>query len=109
MIIRIHLATGASVRYMALGEGEQYPENNEYVSTSSINQFIIANVQLEKTGTVDLGLSILKNFALIKDELLMIEKNGTHLYVNTAERQASSGDYVLDIDGVISVNYLQRS
>ncbi|EIJ0963975.1 phage repressor protein CI [Vibrio parahaemolyticus] len=108
LIVRAHLATGASVRYMALGEGEPFPENNNSSSTSSIDKFIIANGQLEKTGTVDLGLSTLEEFGLVKDELFVIEQNGTHLYVNTAEQQPSSGDYVLDIDGVISVNYLQR-
>ncbi|EJN3798997.1 helix-turn-helix domain-containing protein [Vibrio sp. Vb1026] len=108
LIIRTHLATGASVRYMALGEGEPFPENNNSSSTSSIDKFIIANGQLEKAGTVDLGLSTLKDFGLVKGELFVIEQNGTHLYVNTAEQKPASGDYVLDIDGVISVNYLQR-
>lgn len=108
LIIRTHLATGASVRYMALGEGEPFPESGESPLISSISKFIIANGQLEKTGTVDLGLSTLEDFGLVKDELFVIEQNGTHLYVNTAEQQPSSGDYVLDIDGVISVNYLQR-
>ncbi|HHP0465041.1 TPA: phage repressor protein CI [Vibrio harveyi] len=108
LIVRAHLATGASVRYMALGEGEPFPESNNSSSTSSIGKFIIANGQLEKTGTVELGLSTLEDFGLVKDELFVIEQNGIHLYVNTAEQQPSSGDYVLDIDGVISVNYLQR-
>lgn len=108
LIIREHLKSGASVRYMALGEGEPFPENNTPSSMNSIDKFIIANGQLEKTGTVDLGLSTLEDFGLVKDELFVIEQNGTHLYVNTAEQQPSSGDYVLDIDGVISVNYLQR-
>lgn len=108
LIVRAHLATGASVRYMALGEGEPFPESNDSSSTSSIGKFIIANGQLAKTGTVELGLSTLEDFGLVKDELFMIEQNGIQLYVNTAEQQPSSGDYVLDIDGVISVNYLQR-
>ncbi|MCY9805355.1 helix-turn-helix domain-containing protein [Vibrio scophthalmi] len=108
LIIRTHLATGASIRYMALGEGEPFPENNNSSSMSSIDKFIIINGQLEKTGTVDLGLSTLDDFGLVEDKLFVIEQNGIQLYVNTAERQPSSGDYVLDIDGVISLNYLQR-
>ncbi|AQW59952.1 helix-turn-helix domain-containing protein [Vibrio owensii] len=108
LIVRTHLATGASVRYMALGKGEPFPLNNDSSPTSGIDKFIFANGQLEKTGTVDLGLSTLEDFGLVKDELFVIEQNGIQLYVNTAEKQPSSGDYVLDIDGVISVNYLQR-
>lgn len=108
LIVRAHLATGASVRFMALGEGEPFPENNNSSPTSSIGKFIVANGHLKKIGTVDLGLSTLEDFGLAKDELFVIEHNGTHLYVNTAEQQPSSGDYVLDIDGIISVNYLQR-
>lgn len=53
-------------------------------------------------------MSTLEDFGLVKDELFVIEQNAVQLYVNTAEKQPSSGDYVLDIDGVISVNYLQR-
>ncbi|NOI79266.1 transcriptional regulator [Vibrio tubiashii] len=108
LIIRTHLATGASIRYMALGEGEPFPENNAPSSMSSIDKFIIANGQLEETGTVELGSSTLEDFGLVKDQLFVIEQNAVQLYVNTAEKQPSSGDYVLDIDGVISVNYLQR-
>ncbi|WP_324293780.1 phage repressor protein CI [Vibrio parahaemolyticus] len=108
LIIRTHLATGASVRYMALGEGEPFPQSTSSSLTSSIDKFIIANGQLKKIGTVELGLSTLEDFGLAKDELFVIEQNGMQLYINTAEQQPASGDYVLDIDGVVSVNYLQR-
>ncbi|MBE3743398.1 transcriptional regulator [Vibrio parahaemolyticus] len=108
LIVREHLASGASVKYLALGEGEPFPKKEAAVTTSSIEKFSIVNGELEKTGTVELGLSTLNEFGLVKENLIIIEQNGCHLYINKAESQPASGDYLLDIDGVLSVNYLQR-
>ncbi len=107
LIIREHLASGASVRYMALGEGEPFPTESS-ISASSIEKFVITNGQLDKSGTVELGLSTLNDFGLAKDNVIIVEQNDSHLYINKAEDKAGVGDYLLDIDGVISVNYLQR-
>ncbi|NOH60312.1 phage repressor protein CI [Vibrio sp. RE88] len=108
LIVREHLASGASVRYLALGQGEPFPKSEAAPTSSSIDKFAIVNGELEKVGTVELGLSTLNEFGLIKENLFVLEQDGSHLYINTAERQPASGDYLLDIDGVLSVNYLQR-
>ncbi len=108
LIVREHLASGASVRYLALGLGEPFPQNEAAPTSSNIDKFAIVNGEREKVGTVELGLSTLNDFGLIKENLFVLEQDGSHLYVNTAERQPASGDYLLDIDGVLSVNYLQR-
>lgn len=108
LIVREHLASGASVRYLALGQGEPFPKSETPSTTNSIEKFSIVNGQLVKVGSVELGLSTLNEFGLVKENLIIIEQNGCHLYVNKAESQPASGDYLLDIDGVLSVNYLQR-
>ncbi|ELB2854483.1 helix-turn-helix domain-containing protein [Vibrio sp. RM-44-3] len=108
LIVREHLASGASVRYLALGQGEPFPKSETPSATNSIEKFSIVNGKLEQMGTVELGFSTLNEFGLVKENLIIIEQNGRHLYVNKAESQPASGDYLLDIDGVLSINYLQR-
>lgn len=108
LIIREHLNSGASIKYLALGEGEPFANNETSSTTSSIEKFAIVNGQLEKLGKVELGLSTLNDFGLTKDKLIVIEQSGSHLYINQAECQPASGDYLLDIDGVLSINYIQR-
>lgn len=108
LIVRTHLATGASIRYMALGEGEPFQNNEIVTPTNSIEKLAIVNGKLEKVGTVEIGLSTLSDFGLVQDSLIVIEQDGCHLYINKAESQPASGDYLIDIDGVLSVNYLQR-
>ncbi|AUI86610.1 transcriptional regulator [Vibrio azureus] len=108
LIVREHLASGASVRYLALGQGEAFPKNEALPNTSGIEKFSIVNGELKKIGTVEIGLSTLDDFDLLKEDLIVIEQNGRHLYINKAESQPASGEYLLDIDGVLSINYLQR-
>lgn len=108
LIIREHLASGASVRYLALGLGEPFPKDETIPPTNSIEKCAIVNGNLEKIGTVEIGLSTLNDFGLAQDSLIVIEQDGCHLYINKAESQPASGDYLIDIDGVLSVNYLQR-
>lgn len=109
LIIREHLASGASVRYLALGEGEAFPKDQTTVApTNSFDKFQLVNGKLEKVGTAELGLSTLNDFGLNDKDVIVIEKNDCQQYINKAETQPASGDYLLDIDGVLSVNYLQR-
>ncbi|HCK0626371.1 TPA: phage repressor protein CI [Vibrio parahaemolyticus] len=109
LIIRTHLATGASIRYLALGEGEPFPEDEEVIiATNSFDKFSLINGTLKKTGSVELGLSTLHDFGLAKDNVIVLEQNSCLQYINKAETQPASGDYLLDIDGVLSVNYVQR-
>ncbi|MDH6024947.1 phage repressor protein CI [Vibrio splendidus] len=108
LIVREHLASGASVRYLALGEGEPFQKNEIVTPINSIEKLAIVNGKLEKVGTVEIGLSTLSDFGLVQDSLIVIEQDGCHLYINKAESQPASGDYLIDIDGVLSINYLQR-
>lgn len=109
LIVREHLSSGASVRYLALGEGEPFPKDQTTVApTNSFDKFQLVNGKLQKVGTAELGLSTLNDFGLNNIDVIVIEKNDCQQYINKAETQPASGDYLLDIDGVLSVNYLQR-
>ncbi|EKA2634125.1 phage repressor protein CI [Vibrio alginolyticus] len=118
LIVREHLHSGASVKFLALGEGEAFPngraENLKDIieqptpTTKFITKFSIGNGELTEIGNSEIGLSTLNDFGLAQADLIIIDKGETHHYVNKAERQPVSGDYLIEIDGVISINYLQR-
>ena len=109
LIIRQHLATGVSVRYLALGEGEPYPEVASTQNTSiSLSKFSIVNGELNKKGTMELGASTLEDFDLDANNTIVIQQDGKLLFINKAESQPASGSYLLNIDGVLSINHLQR-
>ncbi|CAK2464268.1 Transcriptional regulator [Vibrio crassostreae] len=108
LIVREHLASGASVRYLALGLGEPFPQDETASEANNIDKFSIVNGKLEEMGTVSIGLSTLNDFGLTQDGLIVVEQDGCHLYINKAEAHPTSGDYLIDIDEVLSINYLQR-
>ncbi|EGU39435.1 phage repressor protein CI [Vibrio scophthalmi] len=118
LIVREHLHSGASVKFLALGEGEAFPNGRpettfggiaeQQTTTKFITKFSISNGELSETGNIEIGLSTLNDFGLDQADLIIIDKGETHYYVNRAEKQPVSGDYLIEIDGVISINYLQR-
>jgi hypothetical protein len=109
LIVREHLESGASVRYMALGEGKPFPEDEEVTApTSSLDKYSLINGTLEKAGSVEMGVSTLNDFGLVKGSVIVLEQNGCLQYINQTETKPASGEYLLDIDGVLSVNYVQR-
>lgn len=108
LIIREHLASGASVRYLALGEGEPFPTETKNANAIGIEKFAIVNGELNRKGNIELGTSTLSDFDLEPSNTIVIEQSGKHLFVNKAEAHPASGEYLLDIDGVLSINHLQR-
>lgn len=119
LIVREHLNSGASVKYLALGDGEAFLNGKSETSlgaiaeqqiatTKFITKFNISNGELSETGNVEISLSTLNDFGLSQADLIIIDKGEIHYYVNRAEKQPVSGDYLIEIDGVVSINYLQR-
>ncbi|MET2897020.1 phage repressor protein CI [Vibrio rotiferianus] len=119
LIVREHLNSGASVKFLALGEGEAFPngrpETNlddtaqqQTPTTKFLTKYSIGNGELTEAGNIEIGISTLSDFGLVQADLIIIDKGEAHHYVNKDEKQPVSGDYLIEIDGVISINYLQR-
>ncbi|SHO57857.1 helix-turn-helix domain-containing protein [Vibrio quintilis] len=105
LIVREHLHSGASVRYLALGEGEPFEvtnTGNEFIS------YRIVNGSLEKHGKVLLDQTTLTKFGLIASATEVIEDDNGIYYINKESEDPVTGDYLIDIDGRVSINYLQR-
>ncbi|HBC3859699.1 phage repressor protein CI [Vibrio parahaemolyticus] len=109
LIIREHLATGASVRYMALGEGEPFENKESNTLTSQELQiFKLNDGTLVEAGNTVLDLVTLDRFGLKPSLTQVIEDDSGLYYVNKESTDPVSGDYLIDIDGRLSINYLQR-
>ncbi|EKA5860789.1 helix-turn-helix domain-containing protein [Vibrio alginolyticus] len=106
LIVRTHLATGASVRYMALGEGE--PFDNKSEPMGGLQTFRLVDGALVEAGKVSLDLSTLDRFGLKPSITKVIEDDAGIYYLNTESIDPVAGDYLIDVDGRLSINYLQR-
>ncbi|HCE3234770.1 phage repressor protein CI [Vibrio parahaemolyticus] len=109
LIIRTHLATGASVRYLALGEGKPFESGESNTLTSEELQiFKLVDGALVEAGNTAIDLVTLDRFGLKPSITQVIEDDSGIYYINKASTDPVAGDYLIDIDGRLSINYLQR-
>ncbi|WP_415720309.1 phage repressor protein CI [Photobacterium ganghwense] len=106
LIVRQHLATGASVRYMALGEGEPFANKADPVEGLKTHRLI--DGALVEAGKISLDLSTLDRFGLKPSITKVIEDDAGIYYLNTESVDPVAGEYLIDVDGRLSINYLQR-
>ena len=106
LIIRTHLALGASVRYMALGEGEPFDKQSEPTAALPTYDLIDGALIESKQRTID--LSTLDDFGLKPSYTLVVETDAGIYYLNKESTNPSSGSYLIDIDGQLSINFIQR-
>ncbi|YCO01532.1 phage repressor protein CI [Vibrio sp. VNB-15] len=106
LIIREHLKSGASVRYLALGEGK--PFDLEQVPTDSIEVNSIVNGQLEVIRSLSIDSLTLDGYGLKASKTIIVEYDGQRCFINSEETHATSGRYLIEIDGAHSINHVQR-
>ncbi|MUK40972.1 transcriptional regulator [Aliivibrio fischeri] len=106
LIVRAHLATGASVRYMALGEGEAFENNISTIPSLKVSKLV--DGALLDGGKINLDEEALERFGLTPLNTQIIEDDSGMYYINKESTDPVSGDYLLDVDGRLSINNLQR-
>lgn len=105
IIVRICLATGASLRYLALGEGERFEKTeNSSIKTLLIEK--ISNRSLETKGHISLNLLALGEYNLEESSTTVVEQKSSFFFVNTLETNTTLGKYLIDIDSSLSINHL---
>ena len=105
--VRVHLAKGVSLRWLLLDEGEAF-ESAGLILKEKLTIEKIANGRLVESGEMGLDVTTMERYGLTPANIRVIDLDGSLLFVNTEEINPSSGRYLLDIDGSISVNHLQR-
>ena len=115
VIIRLHLRTGASIKYLALGEGEPFPlqssqdhltKKNESRTLFDIDVFKLVNGKLQGNETLPFDKAYLDKLGVLN--VMGVEQDGSTFIVDKEVHQAVSGTYLVDMDGLFSLNEIQR-
>ncbi|HBC3363138.1 TPA: phage repressor protein CI [Vibrio parahaemolyticus] len=115
VIIRLHLRTGASIKYLALGEGEPFPlqssqdhltKKNESRTLFDIDVFKLVNGKLQGNETLPFDKAYLDKLGVLN--VMGIEQDGSTYIIDKEVHQAVSGTYLVDMDGLFSLNEIQR-
>ncbi|WP_366052179.1 helix-turn-helix domain-containing protein [Moritella sp.] len=105
--VRIHLIKGVSLKWLLLDQGEAFESAGMVLKEKFVIEKITNGI-LDKSEEMNLDVSIMKRYELTPSITRVIDLDGSLLFVNTEETNPSSGRYLLDIDGSISINGLQR-
>ncbi|KOF29459.1 helix-turn-helix domain-containing protein [Vibrio alginolyticus] len=115
VIIRLHLRTGASIKYLALGEGEPFPlqssqdhltKKNESRTLFDIDIFKLVNGKLQGNETLPFDKAYLDKLGVLN--VMGVEQDGSTYIIDKEVHQAVSGTYLVDMDGLFSLNEIQR-
>ena len=81
---------------------------NPQHSTVIIKSFCLANGKLIDTGDIPYPTRRINGFNLENSELIEIETNEAIYLVDKGVANAVSGKFLIDIDGSLSINQIQR-
>ena len=113
--VRTHLSTGVSLEWLLLDKGDPYPKTptqkhinkkNESKTLFDIDCFSIDDGKLVGKGILAFDKALLDELSVIN---VMAIKDGTTTFlINKESHQAVSGTYLVDMDGLLSLNEIQR-
>lgn len=92
----------------SLGIGEAFPESEEsqVANATSIGSFRLRSGTLEETNSFVLDKSICEE--LETENLILVKEDSQRLLIDKESTHATSGKYLIDMDGSFSINELQR-
>ena len=109
VVVRICLATGASLKYVVLGEGEPFDTDVKPVDTSiPLTKEVLQDGEITKSNVIKFDGVLLNSYNLNQDTVRLIEHDSELMMVDTNKANPTSGRYLINIDGSISINHLQR-
>ncbi|MGI3027125.1 chromosome partitioning protein ParA, partial [Vibrio cholerae] len=74
----------------------------------SIPSFCLTNGQLLNTGVIPYASRIFNSWNLDKNNTIEIETNEGRFIVDKTQNDAVSGSYLIEINGRMSINHIQR-
>ncbi|MBG0760909.1 chromosome partitioning protein ParA [Vibrio cidicii] len=131
LIIRLHLALGVPIEELALEPKDRKSnqiaepsapymsrlEQKEHIEPqATLNQhavavvpsFCLTNGQLIETGEIPYSLRIFNSWNLDQTSTIEIETNDGRYLVDKRFNDAMSGEYLIDMNGRMSLNHIQR-
>lgn len=131
LVVRIHLRTGIPIHELILPKG--YPladlhqsfwgskktadsairssgaePQNPQLDVVVIKSFCLTNGQLLETDEVPYAVRRINNFGLNPATTIEVETNEAIFLIEKGDTNAVSGKYLIDVDGHLSVNQIQR-
>ncbi|EKY4213250.1 helix-turn-helix domain-containing protein [Vibrio alginolyticus] len=115
LAVRIHLSEGVSLKWLLLDEGEPFPEQNSQDHVTKKNEsrvlfdidvFNLVNGKLQGNETLPFDKAYLDKLGLLN--AMGIEQDGSTFIIDKEVHQAVSGTYLVDMDGLFSLNEIQR-
>ncbi len=124
LIVRLYLAKGIPVKKLALGIDEseklltsetsldrnhhQKEQINPQYQIVILKSFCLTNGQLVATGEIPYAQRIFNSWDLEASNTIEIETNEGRFLVDKKLNDAVSGEYLIDINGRLSLNHIQR-
>lgn len=106
IVVRLHLALGVSVRWLTTGEGEPFELTRDPIESLVIHRLM--NGTLEEAGKVTVDVVTLNKYHLKQTCTKIVDEDGNLYFINTEQKHATSGRYLINIDGSLSINPVQR-
>ncbi|WP_336916448.1 helix-turn-helix domain-containing protein [Vibrio cholerae] len=124
LIVRLYLAKGIPVKKLALGIDEseklltsetsldrnhhQKEQINPQHQIVILKSFCLTNGQLVATGEIPYAQRIFNSWDLEANNTIEIETNEGRFLVDKKLNDAVSGEYLIDMNGRLSLNHIQR-
>ncbi|MGR4006728.1 helix-turn-helix domain-containing protein [Vibrio harveyi] len=131
LVVRTHLRTGIPVQELILPKSfpitelhhsfwgnQKAPESvitssspelqNPQLSVLAIRSFCLSNGQLVPTGEIPYAQRMFNSWGLEARNTIEIEVNEGRFLVDKKQNDAVSGEYLIDMNGRLSINHIQR-
>lgn len=126
LMVRIHLAKNIPMKELALKSGQpnelgavgdlrasySIPSRSSFSnpqhSTVILKSFCLSNGQLLDTGEIPYAVRIFNSWNLDSLTTIEIETNDGRFLVDKNQNDAVSGEYLIDMNGRMSINHIQR-
>ncbi|NAW85657.1 helix-turn-helix domain-containing protein [Photobacterium halotolerans] len=99
-----------NIRALSLGEGELFQEEASTNEQSlRIEKLVNGRRELsEPLKRFPMSNEVLAMYALDRESTLVLEEGSELYFIDTSETHATSGSYLIDVDGHLSINLIQR-
>ncbi|EJL6421949.1 phage repressor protein CI [Vibrio cholerae] len=125
LMVRLHLAMGIPLEELALPQNARVQKSpslatspkvtsentelqNPQLAMVVLKSFCLTNGKLLETGEIPYPVRRMNSFNLKPESTIEVETNEALYLVDNDSRDAVSGNYLIDIDGRLSVNHIQR-
>ncbi|PSW14393.1 hypothetical protein C9J01_08115 [Photobacterium rosenbergii] len=107
--VRVHLASGVSLKWLLLGEGDMYDSSKPSISNDKVElpYFLLDNGELLDKGKMFFDPQFLEGMP-DAEHLMLVEHEGKKLFVDTSNTKVISGKYLVEFDKIKTILELHR-